>query len=258
MNAAMEMLRNKAQQLYDAIAGESNIELLIDPVEEPKQVAVCVESREGIITANCSIEFATKDCYKMADGLMRMGNPPLDPSLEHLRWVYEHQGKVKVWIYNVSPREYVLGNSLVKRLPVPACENSEYVVATSLPTVFVHAKEDINTNAMDYLIYDGRRVAMDLISPSNLGLDQDANMTEHFAVGNDFSKKGVFFSTHNPPLKRELKAAHKRLKNYYTNLIEQAEVIRLTQLRATAPALGVTVGEIVAAQQYMEDSEGNR
>jgi hypothetical protein len=33
MNAAMEMLRNRAQQLYDAIAGESNIELQIDPVE---------------------------------------------------------------------------------------------------------------------------------------------------------------------------------------------------------------------------------
>jgi hypothetical protein len=252
MNAAMEMLRNKAQQLYDAIAGESNIELLIDPVEEP----VSLNSK---LTVTAHIDNLCNQ--ELSDGLMRMGNPPLDPSLEHLRWVYEHQGKMKVWIYNVSPREYVLGNSLVKRLPVPACENAEYAVVTSLPAVFIHSKEDINTNAMDYLIYDGRRVAMDLINPSNLGTDQDVD-TNAFrwasAVGNDFSKKGVFFSTHNPPLKKELKAAHKRLKNYYTNLIEQAEVIRLTQLRATAPALGVTVGEIVAAQQYMEDSNGNK
>jgi hypothetical protein len=99
------------------------------------------------------------------------------------------------------------------------------------------------------MLFDGRRVAMDLINPSNLGIDLDAEYPHGMAVGNDFSKKGVFFSLHNPPLKKELRAAHKRLKGYYTDLIDRANIIRLTSAAST---LGVPSAEISAAVKYVE------
>jgi hypothetical protein len=239
------------QQLYEAIAGESNIELLIDPVEEPPTHSVTANSKievTAIIDNNSNQE--------LSDGLMRGANLPLDPCIAHLNWVFQQQGKTKVWIYNIAHREYVLGNGMVKRLEVPACsEDAEYAVVTSLPAVMIQPKDNVDSNEADYILFDGRRVAMDLINPSNLGLDQDTTVNPWLAVGNDFSKRGVFFSTHNPPLKKELKAAHKRLKSYYNNLMERANIVRLID---AAPALGVAVEEIKAAQQYVEDSNGNK
>ena len=256
MNLAMEMLRNRAAQLYDAIAGESNIELLIDPIEEPSTQAT------DRVKANCTILPCTEDTQRVADGLMRCNNVPSDPCFAHLKWTFERQGKLKVWIYNISHREYVLGNSMVKNLPVPACpEDTEYAVVTSLPAVMIYPKDNVDNNSVDYILFDGRRVAMDLIDPSNFSTDQDANFdwARRLSVGNNFSLRGVFFSTHNPPLKKELKAAHKRLKKYYTDLMEKAELLeRVNFIGFAADKMGVAPAEIKAAQQYVEDSNGNK
>jgi len=249
MNAAMEMLRNRAQQLYDLVAGESNIELLIDPVEETAKVTSNLE-----VTAHIDKYYSTE----LADCLMRGANPPLDPSIENLNWVFQQQGTVKVWIYNISHQEYNLGNGMVKRLTVPACpEDADYAVVTSLPAVMVQPKDNVDNNRVDYVLFDGRRVAMDLIDPANLGIDQDSDWTwaRRLSSGCNFSMKGVFFSTHNPPLKKELKAAHKRLKKYYTDLMDKANIVRVI---AAAPAIGVSVQELKAAQEYVEDAVFNR
>jgi hypothetical protein len=100
---------------------------------------------------------------------------------------------------------------------------------------------------------------MDLINPSNLGLDQDQDQASYLqwssAVGNDFGKKGVFFSTHNPPLKKEIKAAHKRLKKYYQEVIDRANIVRIT---AAAGTLGVPVVEVKAAVDYVEGPRSTR
>jgi len=92
---------------------------------------------------------------------------------------------------------------------------------------------------------------MDLINPSNLGIDQNLEINElcTCAVGNNFSKKGVFFSTHNPPLKKEVREAHKRLKAYYQDLIDRANIVRITSAAVT---LGVTTEEVKAAVEYVE------
>lgn len=258
MNLAMEMLRNRAQQLYDLVAGESNIELLVDPVEEPTATVV-MSLDEAKLEPNSEIKFGTTELQIRAEDLMRGANIQIDTRLAHMNWLFAWQSKeTKVWIYNVSPQGYTLGNSMVKKLAVPACpEDEEYAVVSSLPAVFIYPKDNVDSNEVDYVLFDGRRVAMDLINPSNLGLDQDTkfNASSMFAVGNNYSERGVFFSTHNPPLKRELKAAHKRLKKYYIELMERANVIRLT---AVAPSVGVTTHELVVAQQYVEDVVGNR
>jgi hypothetical protein len=255
MNAAMEMLRNRAQQLYDAIAGESNIELLIDPVEEPAAQLLQPKPWDAQeVTAHID----KLRNQELSDNMMRMSNPPIDPSIENLNWIFKQQGKVKVWIYNISHEEYHLGNGMVKKLTVPACsDDAEYSVVTSLPAVMIQPKDNVDNNCIDYVLFDGRRVAMDLIDPANMGIDQDSDWSwaRRLSTGCNFSMKGVFFSTHNPPLKKELKAAHKRLKQYYTDLMDKVNVMRVI---AAAPALGVTVQELKAAQQYVEDAVFNR
>jgi hypothetical protein len=255
----MEMLRNRAQQLYDAIAGESNIELQIDPVEEP---AAQLYDQKPWDAQEVTVHIDKYYNQELSDRMMRGANPPLDPSIENLNWVFKRQGKVKVWIYNISHLSHNLGNGMVKFLKVPACpEDAEYTVVTSLPAVMIQPKDNVDNNCIDYGLFDGRRIAMDLIDPDNMGIDQDSDWSRArtLSSGCNFSMKGVFFSTHNPPLKKELKSAHKRLKKYYTDLMDKANVlVRMSYVVSAAPKLGVAPAEIAAAQQYVQDSLGNK
>lgn len=247
MNAAIELLRNKAQQMYDSIVGESKIELLIDPVEE-----TTTNRKEA------TAYILDTDTTVMSEALMQSANVAYDPSMENLNWTFKQQGKVKVWIYNTNHQGCVLGNGFIKKLIVPACpQDAEYVVATSIPAVMIQPKDNADNDCIDYVMFDGRRVAMDLIDPENFGTDQDANFgrSRSLSSGTNFSMRGVFFSTHNPPLKKEIKAAHRRLKVYYTELMERANIVRLLD---ASPALGVSVEELKSAQQYVEDSSGNK
>src|ERR1039458_2745364 len=255
MNQAIEMLRAKATAMYELIAGE-NITLEIDPIEEAPAVRrdLSIEqfpTGDYRIEPTAQITQRTDLTSKMEHGLMDSANAKFDPCIAHLNWLFEMQGKVKVWIYNISQQEHTLSNGLIKRLRVPACKvDEEFAEVACIPAVMIHSTENVDSGEYNYVITDGRRVAMDLINPSNLSIDQDADCSwlNYTAVGNDFSKKGVFFSTHNPPLKKELKAAHKRLKKYYADLVERANIVRLT---SAAGALCVTYKEIEAAQEYV-------
>jgi hypothetical protein len=268
MNQAMEMLHAKATALYEQIAGESKIGLQIDPLDNiPCDVKVHYGVRCGEETLapgyhaqpTAFIMERTDKTERMENGLMSCNAYGVDPCIAHLNWLFEQNRKVKVWIYNISQEEHTLGNGVIKSLKVPACKDNElYSVVTSLPAVFITSKPNVDSGEIDYVVSDGRRIAMDLINPSNLGIDQNANCDSlrwGSAIGNDFSKKGVFFSTHNPPLKKELREAHKRLKSYYIDLMERANIVRLTSAAST---LGVKTSEISAAQQYVEDLSGNR
>jgi hypothetical protein len=238
--------------MYEMIAGASEVELQIDSVEEPTGCAVCTqepENKEAAAKVTAYILKRTELDDKMEQGLMRGANFSVDPCIDHLNFLFNNRGKVKVWIYNVSHQEHLLGNGLIKKMRVPACKDGEeYAVVASLPAVMITSKENVDTGEFDYLMSDGRRMAMDLINPSNLGINQDAEVSSWFASGNNFSSKGVFFSTHNPPLKKEIRAAHKRLKPYYEDIIERANLVRLTSIAGT---LGITLEEIEAAQDYI-------
>lgn len=156
--------------------------------------------------------------------------------------------KEKVWIYNISPQAYILENSVVKRLEVPACTTEEYVVATALPSVMAQPYTLPEYDDQKFILMDGKRVAMDLISPDNLGLDQDAEISRPLSFGNNFSKKGVFFSVHNPPLKKEIKAAKDRLKRHYASVVEKAQVA----LILSAQQLEIDKVELEAAVEYLK------
>jgi len=254
------MLRAKATAMYEAMVAESNIELQIDLVETVPEAVHCglyLEQDTTPAEVTATILERGEMSERMEKGLMSCNNIPFDPCIAHLNWLFEQRSKVKVWIYNISRQVHVLGNGLIKKLHVPACDNEKYAVVTSLPAVMITSKENVDTGELDYLITDGRRTAMDLINPSNLGIDQDSKIVPYLSIGTDFSNKGVFFSTHNPPLKKELKAAHKRLKAYYERLAERVSVIaafrEAVRLAPVAKELCVTVPDITAAQNYLKD-----
>jgi hypothetical protein len=249
MNAAMELLRSKAAAMYDLIAGQSAAELIIDPVET-------IPSAEEVTVTTVTVTNMRDE--QMSKAMTDATNIQVDLCIDQLN-LFDTVGKTdKVWIYNISRQAHTLGNSLIKRLQIPACSSyEEYAVATSIPLVVVQPKPNVDNGETNYFFMDGRRVAMDLINPSNLGLDQDLGprLQASFAVGNDFNRKGVFFSTHNPPLKKEIKAAHKRLKVYYQELIDRANIVRIT---SAATQLGVPTAEVTAAVEYVEGPRTTR
>ena len=249
MNQALEMLRNKAVAMYDMIAGESAIELIIDPIEEPT-----VSNRKSIEPTLSKPVHNAELSKNMTDS----NNLHANLCIEQLNLMDITGRDGKVWIYNVSPQERTLGNSLIKTLKVPACApGEEYATVTSFPMVVVQPKVNVDKYETEYFLIDGRRLAMDLINPSNISLDQDQSFDSlsRFAPGTNFSKKGVFFSTHNPPLKKDIKAAHKRLKVYYKDLIDRANIVRIT---SAASVLGVPTEEVNAAVEYIEGPRTTR
>ena len=243
MNAAMEMLRSKAAELWYQIAGEEDIKLEIDSI-----------TPEKTIVANMKVEKNSKVAKTLSEGFTEAHNKYVALGLDQLNLLTKEQSRSRVWIYNISPVEFTVNGSLFKNLKIPACVDSEYSVVTSLPVVMALPITDLEADVINYRLMDGRRIAMDLINPSNLGLDQDWEFKEKnvWAIGNNLSERGVFFSTHNPPLKKDLKAAHKRLKAYYQDLVEKANIVRLMP---AALALGVRYEELSNAEKYLKTQE---
>jgi hypothetical protein len=251
MNSAMEMLRSHAKALYELVERESAIELTIDPIEVPVHTAKKSVEVTAQVSKNCNAELSR--CMNES------ANIHTNLCIEQLNLLTKEQSKLKVWIYNVSHQEYTLRSSLIRKLKVPAClEDKDYAIVTSLPVVVIQPKPSIDTFDTEYFLIDGRRVAMDLINPSNLGIDLDISfdwLAMSSAIGNDFSKKGVFFSTHNPPLKKELKAENKRLKSYYTDLVDRANIVRIT---SAATTLGVPTEDVTAAVEYLDGKHSTK
>jgi len=243
MNAAMEILRSKAAELWYQIAGEEDIKLEIDSI-----------TPEETIVANMKVEKNSKFAKTLSEGFTEAHNKYVDLGLDQLNLLTKEQSRSRVWIYNISPVEFTVNGSLFKNLKIPACVDSEYSVVTSLPVVMALPITDLEAGVINYRPMDGRRIAMDLINPSNLGLDQDLEFkgSNVWAIGNNLSERGVFFSTHNPPLKKDLKAAHKRLKAYYQDLVEKANIVRLMP---AALALGVRYAELSNAEKYLKTQE---
>ncbi len=249
MNAAMEMLRSKAAELWYQIAGEEDIKLEIDSI-----------TPEKTIVANMKVEKNSKVAKTFSESFTEAHNKYVGLGLDQLNLLTKEQSRSRVWIYNISPVEFTVNGSLFKNLKIPACVDSEYSVVTSLPVVMALPITDLEADVINYRLMDGRRIAMDLINPSNLGLDQDwefngnsVDDTENvWAIGNNLSERGVFFSTHNPPLKKDLKAAHKRLKAYYQDLVEKAYIVRLMP---ASLALGVRYAEFSYAEKYLKTQE---
>jgi hypothetical protein len=132
-----------------------------------------------------------------------------------------------VYLFNIAKQEYKVSRlPLIKDMIIPACkENEKYTLVTKLPSPFKFPKGNIDSNDIDVVIIDGRRMAMDIVNPENLTLDQDAVITGAFSIGNNLGKLGVFWSQNAEPTEKELAAATRRLEAHYKTILSEARAV---------------------------------
>jgi hypothetical protein len=163
-----------------------------------------------------------------------------------------------VYIYSVvDPRP--AGKKLIRALPplVPVLEIAElkpgeqYTLVTTIghPVMQPCMKE----NGDRYVEYhDARRIAMDIVNPDNLSLNQDAKVdpARLYSEGNDYGKLGVFWSLHNPPLAEEVEKAIARKEAYYRSRLDQARLVESSDPKALYAY--ITTTDHIAADYFGE------
>lgn len=153
-------------------------------------------------------------------------NPRVDAQLLNRLHLTEQN---KVYIYNVSRSSFDRSHPVLGKNVIPGIKGKEkYTLFTSIPETIAVPKDFLESpNTLDISINDGKRVAMDFINPDNLGLDQNVKSTMYsLSVDtNNFGKRGLFWSMHNPPLKEEVAAARKRMATYYKSLLEKVNTL---------------------------------
>jgi hypothetical protein len=99
-------------------------------------------------------------------------------------------------------------------------------------------------------------MAMDIINPDNLTMDQDAVVTSGFSVGQNLGKLGVFWSTSNPPTEAEIAAATRRMEKHYRELLADARAVETSNPSALPTVLTPTLH--AAADYFHETSNWHK
>ena len=157
-----------------------------------------------------------------------------------------------VYLFNIAKQEYKVSRlPIIKEMIIPARKEGEkYARVTKIPSPMKLPKGNVDSNDIDIVVLDGRRMAMDIINPDNLSLDQDAVITQSFAIGNNLGKLGVFWSTNEEPTQAELDAATKRLEAHYRFILTEARSVETSNPQALSAML--TPAHHAAADYFSE------
>jgi hypothetical protein len=157
-----------------------------------------------------------------------------------------------VYLFNIAKQEYKVSRlPILKEMIIPArVEGEKFARVTKLPSPFKMPKGNVDSNEIDIVVIDGRRVAMDIISPDNWTLDQDAVIAHSDSVGQNLGRLGVFWSTNETPTEAELAAATRRLEANYRGLLTDARTVE-TSNAAALPAV-LTPAHHAAAEYFHE------
>lgn len=132
----------------------------------------------------------------------------------------------KVWVYNISALAHELYHPNIGTIKIPANKDGKYAVVTSLPNYVKFPKTNVDTGEITFLVEDGRRVAMDLIDPDNLSINQDQfiDPKARLSRGRNLGMQGVFWSLNNPPGPDDLAGAYVRMEAFYMDLLQRMGV----------------------------------
>ena len=158
-----------------------------------------------------------------------------------------------VYLFNIAKQEYKISRlPIIKEMIIPARKEGEkYSRVTKLPSPMKLPKGNVDSNDIDIVVLDGRRMAMDIINPDNLSLDQDAVITGSFSVGQNMGRLGVFWSLNEEPTEAELAAATKRLEAHYRSLLTEARSVETSNPQALPAVLTPTLH---AAADYFHET----
>lgn len=224
------MIQKIYDYLYRLWYGYDNIRLSKEPVElyvptESVEVRESLESSQEPLLQP-SMFIVQNRHEKLSEGMGRAHSPigymPNDMGTLHGDSNF-------YWVYTVgkAPQERDLPFGHIK---IPACPaNKSYVEVCSIPCFVSLPRYFLEEDRLTNLPVKGLDIIRDIINPENLtkDLDLDAKIDGRFCIslGNDFAKRGVFYSKSNPPTKKEIEAAHKRTAAYYKFLLETAGVL---------------------------------
>lgn len=177
------------------------------------------------LKANSRVSTGTKFCKKMQDGLSVGTNQRI--ALDFGTVNVEQPITSKVWVYNASKLTHEVDHPTLGRVKIPGnTSRKRYAMWTSFPNLVRMPSQVFGDNGeilVSTRVMCGKRFAMDLINPDNLGLDQ--SFTKSFtSIGRNLGVRGVFWSEHNPPKKAEVDAAIIRLETFYRDLLERAAI----------------------------------
>lgn len=144
------------------------------------------------------------------------------------RTIFERPADYYVRIFNISQQAFPVNQPLFKNRTLPACPTGEpYIEVACFPNIVVERFVAADTGQIHPNEYAGERVAMDLISPSNPGIDMDtvlsADALSSGGSSTDLIKRGLFFIRgYDTPTDEDLKRARSRMEKWYRQLIAEA------------------------------------
>lgn len=136
-----------------------------------------------------------------------------------------------LYLYNISSREFTVSNpQLYPNLRIKACpEGQKFACVGKFGDPFISRWENENRR----LLTDeepAARVLTDMLNSSNhsnqcFGPISDTQMEQVSDGTNDLTRRGVFWSEHNPPLESEVNTARQRMESHYRALIRDANIL---------------------------------
>lgn len=147
-----------------------------------------------------------------------------------------------VYIYNVSQQDFKVARPpMFREFVLPGRKDGEkFALVTKLPQPIMVPKGNVDSNEVDMVPTDTRRIAMDIINPDNLGTDQDAHLDSKSitSIGNNLGAKGVFFSLNGPgasqfggkeePTDEEINRAVARMEKFYQAKLDEARALEVS------------------------------
>ena len=185
-----------------------------------------------------------------ASSLSKINN--IDWNFSTADYMLSRPADFMVYLFNVAKQEYKISRlPIIKEMVVPARKDGEkYAKVCHLPSPMKLPKGNIDSNDIDIIVMDGRRMAMDIVNPDNLTLDQDAVITGSFSVGQNMGRLGLFWSLNEVPTEAELAAATKRMETHYRSLLTEARAVETSNPAALPAVLTPTVH---AAADYFHE-----
>jgi hypothetical protein len=161
-----------------------------------------------------------------------------------------------IYFYNVSQR--VFSRNLPPNHPklrFEACPKGQrYALVGELTHPYLQPEFDTQNNRTARYV-SGYREAVAMLNPSNPSngenpiKDQDFEQAFSANENGNWNKYGVFWSTHNPPLKEEVNAAYARMEKAY-----RGELERMNKARSAEEAINMANTLSHAAADYFGKS----
>lgn len=131
-----------------------------------------------------------------------------------------------IYVFNVGARSHRVSNGHLKNVLIPGVDKGQkYVMAFKLPNIVNQCWQGADNGMIQTYGDDGRRVAMDIINPANMGIDQDYEIPKDQIVsqGANLANWGLFWSLNEVPTDEEIAKAVGRMERYYRSLLKEAD-----------------------------------